>query len=303
MNDLKIEKKHNLNRISLGSNIILNVIFCLIMLACVVPLLLVISVSFSSESSILKNGYQFWPSKFDLAAYSYIFKYGQTILQAYGVSIFVTVVGSVLSLLCITLYAYPLSRSDFKYKNQFAFFAFFTTIFGGGLVPWVMVYSSLLKIDGTIWILIIPYLLNAWWVIIMRTFMKSAVPEELIEAARIDGAGEFRIFFQVVIPLCKAGLATIMLFCLLRYWNDYYLSLIFVKNPNLYTIQYYMYEMLNNISYMLSNSNIPAEARRNLPSESARMAIAVVAVGPIIFAYPFFQRYFVKGLTIGAVKG
>jgi putative aldouronate transport system permease protein len=208
-----------------------------------------------------------------------------------------------LSLLCIALYAYPLSRESFKYKNQFAFFAFFTTIFGGGLVPWVFIYSSFLKIDDTIWILIIPYLLSAWWVIIMRTFMKQAVPESLIEAARIDGAGEFRIFFNLVIPLCKAGLATIALFCMLKFWNDYYLSLIFIKNPNLYTIQYYMYQVLNNISYMLTSTNVPAEARRNLPSESARMAIAVVAVGPIIFAFPFFQQYFVKGLTIGAVKG
>jgi putative aldouronate transport system permease protein len=297
------KKKFDFNRISLPSNIIINVIFILVILLFLLPLLLVVMVSISSEKTILTNGYQYWPAQFDISAYEFIFKSGKDILNAYGTSIIVTGIGSVAATLIIALYAYPLSRSSFAPRNKFAFFAFFTTIFGGGLVPWVFIYSQLFKIDGTLWILIVPYLMNAWWVIIMRTFMKSSVPDELIEAARIDGAGEFRIFFQIVIPLCKAGLATIFLFCLLRFWNDYYLALIFVKDHHLYTIQYYMFQMLSNISYLTSNSNIPAEARRNLPSETARMAIAVIAVGPVIFAYPFFQRYFVSGLTIGAVKG
>ena len=291
------------NRISSPSNIIINVIFILILLLFLVPILLVFIVSFSSEKSINTIGYSYIPLKFDVSAYQYIFKYGQDILHAYGVSIFVTAIGSIVATVIIALYAYPLSRKSFGPRSKFAFFAFFTTIFGGGLVPWVYIYSQFLKIDNTIWILIIPYLINAWWIIIMRTFMTSSVPDELIEAARIDGAGEFKIFFRIVLPLCKAGLATIFLFCLLRFWNDYYLSLVFVKDHHLYTIQYYMYMMLNNISYLTSNSNIPPEARRNLPSESARMAISVIAVGPVIFAYPFFQRFFVKGLTIGAVKG
>lgn len=293
----------HINRISFTSNLIINIIFILILIMFILPIILIIIVSFSSEQSITHNGYSFWPSKWSVEAYKGIFKYGRDILNAYGISIFVTAVGSVAATLIIALYAYPLSRSGFKPRNKFAFFAFFTTIFGGGLVPWVIVYSQVLRIDSTVWILIVPYLMNAWWVIIMRTFMKSSVPDELIEAARIDGAGEFRIFFKVVMPLCKAGLATIFLFCLLRFWNDYYLSLIFIKDSHLYTIQYYMYQMLNNISYLLSNNNIPAEARRNFPSESARMAIAVIAIGPVIFGYGFFQKYFVKGLTIGAVKG
>lgn len=292
-----------INRISRSSNVIINIIFILTLLSFILPIILIIIVSFSSRSSISKNGYSFWPSSFDTSAYKYVFKYSHDILQAYGNSIFVTAIGSIAATLIIALYAYPLSRSSFKPRNKFAFFAFFTTIFGGGLVPWVIVYSQVFKIDGTIWILIVPYLMNAWWVIIMRTFMKSSVPDELIEAARIDGSGEFRIFFRIVIPLCKAGLATIFLFCLLRFWNDYYLSLIFIKDSHLYTIQYYMYQMLNNISYLLSNSNIPSEARQNLPGESMRMAIAVIAIGPVVFGYGFFQRYFVKGIIVGAVKG
>ena len=295
--------KWRLNKISRPSNIIFNIMFILILILFLTPVLLVVMISISSESSVLHNGYHFIPEAFSTASYQFLFKgAGQMIGSAYLMSIFVTSVGSFAATLFIALYAYPLTRKTFKGRNVFAFLAFFTTIFGGGLVPWVQIYQTV-NLTNSVWILIIPYLLNAWWVIIMRTFMQQSVPDELIEAARIDGAGEFKIFFRVVIPLCKAGLATILLFNLLRYWNDYYLSLVFISDHHLYTIQYYMYQMLSNISYLTSNSNVPAEARKDLPGETARMAIAVVAVGPVIFAYPFFQRYFVKGLVIGAVKG
>lgn len=296
-------KLSHINRISPASNIIINIIFLIILFLFIAPVFLIVMVSFSSEKSILKNGYSYWPSQFSLDAYRFVFKYWQDIGRAYGVSLFVTAIGSIAATLVIALYAYPLSRNTFGPRNKFAFFAFFTTIFGGGLVPWVIVYSRVFQIDSTVWILIIPYLLNAWWVIIMRTFMKSSVPDELIEAARIDGAGEFRIFFRIVLPLCRAGLATIFLFCLLRFWNDYYLSLIFIKDSHLYTIQYYMYQLLNNIAYLTTNSNVPAAARQDVPAEGVRMAIAVIAVGPVVFCYGFFQRYFVKGIIVGAVKG
>lgn len=295
--------KWRLNKISRPSNIIINLIFILLLVLFLTPILLVIMISISSEKSVSLNGYQFIPAAFSTASYSFLFKSaGNMIGNAYLMSIFVTTIGSLAATLFIALYAYPLTRKTFKGRNVFAFLAFFTTIFGGGLVPWVQIYQTV-NLSNSVWILIVPYLLNAWWVIIMRTFMSQSVPDELIEAARIDGAGEFKIFFRVVMPLCKAGLATILLFNLLRYWNDYYLSLIFISDRHLYTIQYYMYQMLSNITYLTSNSNLPAEARRELPGETARMAIAVVAVGPVIFAYPFFQRYFVKGLVIGAVKG
>lgn len=303
MENVARKKGHDFNSISWRSNVIINVIFVLTVIVFVMPLILVIAVSFSSQSAINAHGYQFWPSQFSISAYEYIFKYAGDVIHAYGVSVAITAIGSVLSTLIISLYAYPLSRDNFKHKTGFAFFAFFTTIFGGGLVPWFYIYSQVLNISDTPAVLIIPYLMNAWFMIIMRTFMKQSVPEELVEAARIDGAGELRIFFQIALPLCKAGLATIFLFCLVKFWNDYYLSLMFITNTHLYTIQFYLYEMVDNINYIFSNTNVPAAARMNLPADSARMALAVIAVGPVVLTYPFFQKFFVKGLIIGAVKG
>jgi putative aldouronate transport system permease protein len=300
----KTQAGYAFNRISPRANRIINVIFIVICILFIAPLILVVMVSFSSTQSINLHGYQFWPSSFDVASYKYIFRFaGTDLIRAYGNSIFVTAVGSVASTFIIALYAYPLSRDDFTHRNGFAFFAYFTTIFGGGLVPWVFIYSQFLKINDTLWVLMIPYLVNAWWIIIMRTFMKQSIPNEMIEAARIDGAGEFRTFFSIALPLCKAGLATIFLFCLVKFWNDYYLSLIFINNQKLYTIQYYLYSMINGINNLLQNANVPAEARRNLPSASAQMALAVIAIGPVVFTYPFFNKFFVKGLVVGAVKG
>jgi putative aldouronate transport system permease protein len=204
------------------------------------------------------------------------------------------------------MYVYPLSRSSFKAKGFFSFLAYFTMIFGGGLVPWIMVYTRLFKISNSIWILIFPYLMNAWFVMIMRTFYKTSVPESIIESARIDGAGEFRTFLVIVLPLSKAGLATIGLFCTLVYWNDWYLPLMFVTERKFFNIQYLMYQTLVSIQYLTSGSAQFSEAAvvlANLPTESARMAIAIISIGPIVLAYPFFRKYFVKGLTIGAVKG
>lgn len=299
-------KKSIKNQIGIGPNILLNILFIIYSFLCIAPLVLVIIISFTDEKSILKNGYSFFPEQFSTKAYDYLISAGDAIWRAYGISIFVTVVGTVLSLLVICMYAYPLSRSNFKYKNQFAFFAFFTMIFGGGLVPWYIVYTQLIPIKNTIWILIVPYLMNTWFMMIMRTFYKTTIPESIIESARIDGAGEFRTFFVIVLPLCKAGLATIGLFCTLNYWNDYYLPLVFVSKSQNYNIQYLMYQTLITVQNLLNSSNQisnMSEILAKLPSEGVRMAIAVISIGPIVLAYPFFQKYFVKGLTVGAVKG
>jgi putative aldouronate transport system permease protein len=306
MQEKSIKKqRYVFNQISVPANIIFNIIFMAIVLICVVPIILVIMISLTDENVIVKNGYILFPQKLSGAAYQYIMGSGSQIFNAYSISIFVTIVGTIIGLAVMSMYAYPLTRSNFKHKTFFSFFAFFTLIFGGGLVPWVMIYSQLLKIDATIWILIIPYLLNAWWVIILRTFMKTSIPEAIIESGKIDGAGEFRTFLVLVIPLCKAGLATIGLFCMLNYWNDYYLPLIFVKDSTLYNIQYLMYQTLSSIQFLTQSSSAASQAGAagTLPSEGARMAIAVLSIGPVIFAYPFFQQYFIKGLTIGAVKG
>lgn len=303
MKNIDISK--NPNQISRLSNALLNVFFILVSFICIAPIILVIIVSVTDEMEILKSGYTFFPKQFSLKAYEYIAASGQTIWRAYGVSLFNTVVGTLLSVLITCMYAYPLARSGFKYKTFFSFIAYFTMIFGGGLIPWYMVYTHIFKIKDTIWIMIFPYLLNAWYALIMRTFYKTTIHESIIESAKIDGAGEFRIFFTIVLPLCRAGLATIGLFCTLSYWNDWYLPLIFVNNPKMYNIQYLMYQYLLSIQFLSSSSSFSQSslAFKNLPSESARMAVAVLSIGPIVFAYPFFQKYFVKGLTIGAVKG
>lgn len=306
MENWTVEKSNRFNRISTGSNLLLNLMFLLYVAVCMAPLLLVAVISFTDEKEIMQNGYSFLPRLFTTKAYDYVLTAGDTIWRAYGVSIFVTVVGTLLSLLIICMYAYPLSRNSFKYKSQFAFLAYFTMIFGGGLVPWVMVYTQLFTIYDSIWILIFPYLMNAWFVMIMRTFFKTTIHESIIESAKIDGAGEFRTFFVIVLPLCRAGLATIGLFCTLNYWNDWYLPLIFVTDRKYFNIQYLMYQTLASIQFLTSGSANFSESTKvlaDLPSESARMAIAMISIGPIVFAYPFFQKYFVKGLTVGAVKG
>ncbi len=305
--DMTISIKPNrLNRISAGANVSINLFFILCAVVCIAPIILVISISLTEEMDILLFGYNLIPREFSIKSYEYVMKAGEIIWRAYGISIFVTLVGTVLSLLVICMYAYPLSRQSFKYKGQFAFFAYFTMIFGGGLVPWYMVYTHLVPIKGTVWILVVPYLMNAWFVIIMRTFFKTTIHESIIESAKMDGSGEFRTFFVIVLPLCRAGLATIGLFCTLNYWNDWYLPLVFLTDTKLFNIQFLMYQTLMTIQYLTqggSSFSNAAAAMKDLPNEGARMAIAVISIGPIILAYPYFQKYFVKGLTVGAVKG
>lgn len=302
----KAKKYRSIYEVSTFSHILINLLFIALSLICILPIFLVIAISFTEEREILLNGYNLIPQAFSTEAYKFVLQTGDAILKAYGVSILTTILGTIMSVSVITLYAYPLSRSNFKYKNFFSFFAFFTMIFGGGLVPWFMVYSQLFRIRDSIMILIFPYLMNAWYVMIMRTFIKTTVPESLMEAARIDGAGEFRTFFSIVLPLLKPGLATIGLLSCLGYWNDWYLSLVFVTKRELFNIQYTMYQTLSNIQFLTSGSAQFAElgsVLADIPGESARMAIAVISIGPIVFAYAFFQKYFIKGLTIGAVKG
>jgi putative aldouronate transport system permease protein len=303
MNEKKERGVASFNRISFGPNLLLNAVVFVFVALCVFPILLTISVSFSDEKTVLLTGYSFWPTKFSLEAYRYLFKLGDIISRSYLVSLFVTLSGTLVSLAIITMYAYPISRRDFKHRNLVSFLVFFTMVFSSGLVPWYMVYLHLVPIKDTVWVMIFPYLMNAWYVLIMRTFYKTTVPDELLEAAKLDGASEFRTFFSIVLPLSKAGLATIGLFCTLQYWNDWYLPLIFIYNTKLYPVQYVLYSTLNTITWLAQTSTSVGQSIANIPSETARMAIAVLSIGPIIFAYPFFQRYFIQGLTIGALKG
>ncbi|OPX44269.1 L-arabinose transport system permease protein AraQ [Ruminiclostridium hungatei] len=300
------ENSNTLNTVSPFWNGLFHVIFTLYSLACIIPLLLVIGVSFTDEKTVVTSGYNFIPKVFSLEAYKWVVKSGDAIVRAYGLSIMITIVGTILSVSIIAMFAYVISRKDFKYRNTFSFIVFFTMIFNGGLVPWYMVYTNFLHINDTLLAYIIPSLVNAWYVMIMRTFFQTNVPDSIIESAKIDGAGEFRTFIQIVIPLAKPGLATIALFQTLGFWNDWYLPLMLIENAKLYNLQYILYKTLTAIQYLATASNMTqgtAEILAKLPSETARMAMCVLAIGPIILAYPFFQKYFVKGLTVGAVKG
>lgn len=283
----------------------MNIVFTIWSLLCILPLLLVVAVSFTDENTVTIEGYNFIASKWSTYAYNYIFLQGSSILRSYALTIFVTLFGTILSVVVIAMYAYPISRRDFKYRNKFSFFVFFTMIFNGGLVPWYMTLTQLLHITNTIWAYIFPMLVNAWYILILKTFFQTTIPEVLIESAKLDGAGEFRTFWQIVIPLSKPGLATVALFQTLGFWNDWFQPLMFIEDGKLYNLQYLLYRLMINIQYMSevsSTTSVTSELSK-LPGQTARMAMCVLAVGPIIFAYPFFQKYFIKGLTVGAVKG
>ena len=287
-------------------NVFLNLLFIVLSAICVYPVLLIVGTSFATEGSLLEVGYRVIPKEISTYAYTYILSSASTILRAYWVTILSTLLGTLLSVLVNALYAYAISRQDFKYKKFFTFYMFFTMLFSGGMVPWYLVCTRLLHITDTIWALVLPSVCSSWNIIILRTFFLTSVPNAVIESARLDGASEMRTLFGIVFPISLPGLATIGLFAMLGYWNNYYNALMLTNGTKWQNLQLYLYNILTNIS-MLENSNTSINNAsvllKTMPKEAARMAMCVVTVGPIILAYPFFQRYFVQGLTIGAVKG
>ena len=294
--------------VSKRSGVVIHAFFIFYAALCILPLILVLSISLSDETTVIANGYRFIPETFSVSAYEFLFKDMDQIIRSYGVSIFVTVVGTVISVALTACYAYPLSRSDLPYRGFFAFFIFFTMLFNGGLVPWYLVYVNLLDLKNTIWVLIMPMLMSPFFVLVMRTFFSSSIPMSILESARVDGAGEFRTFVRIVLPLSLPVLATVALFSTLNYWNDWYLSMIFISDNKTISLQYLMYRTLLDIQYLTSNSNVASQISSqggmlDLPNKTLQMAMAVVGIGPIVLAYPFFQRYFIEGLTVGAVKG
>lgn len=299
--------KRNPNAISPVANGFLNTFFILYALACIVPVIIVISISFSDETMIVQQGYGVLPRGFTLNAYNYLFKDPELVGRAYLVTIGSTLIGTLLCLLNVALFAYPLSRRDFKFRNFFTFFLFFTMLFGGGLVPYYIVLTNILHLKNNIWALSIPHAFNAFWVIVMRTFYRTTIPDSLIESARMDGAGEWRTYFQIVFPLSLPGLATVSLFTTLGIWNDWFLCMLLTNDQKWMNLNYMIFRALNNMQFLqnivATMGNAGSQVMANLPNETFRMAMCIVAIGPIIFAYPFFQKYFIKGLTIGAVKG
>lgn len=304
------KKKHisavEIRKFGPGTNLFFNIFLAIFALSCVLPFFFIIILSLTKESDITLYGYQFWPKHFVTTSYSYLAKMGHQVLVSFGISVFVTVVGTLMNSLFSSTYAYAISRSDFLYARFFTIFALISMLFVPGMVPTYLVVTQMLHLQDNVWALILPMAFGVYNVLIMRTFFKTSIPESVIESARLDGAGEMRIFRSIVVPLAIPGIATISLFSALGYWNDWMNALLYTNSDSVTPLQYLLVKIANNIQYMAQQmsaggSNVVASA--NLPTEGMRFAVVVVATLPIALTYPFFQKYFVKGMTIGGVKG
>ena len=298
-------KKSGRKKIS-GVNVV-GYLFCgLIALVCLIPFIMVLSASFTSEEAISLYGFSLWPKEFSLEAYKAVFKSPAVVVKAYLVTISLTLAGTAIGLLLQTMTAYVLSRRDFEWRGGFSFFFYFTTLFNGGLVSIYILMTRYLGLKNSYLALLLPLLFNVYNLLIMKSYMLS-VPESLIDAAKIDGCGDFMMLFQVVMPLVRPALATVGLFIALAYWNDWYTAMLYISDNEMFPLQYFLYEQINNIQayrkILSSAASGAVAAAFNLPTQSLKMALTVVATGPIVFAYPFVQKYFVQGITIGAVKG
>lgn len=286
--------------------VLMHIFMILLVLSCVLPFLLMVMASLTEEMTLTRNGYSFFPEVFSLETYRYIIRSAGTILRGYVMTIVVTVIGTVCNLVLTILFAYPLSRKDLPYRSGLSFFLFFTMLFNGGLVPTYMMYANTFHIKNTIFALIVPSLMmNAFYVIMMRSFFSSSIPDSLIEAAKLDGASERKILMSIVVPLSKPMIVTLVLMVGLGYWNDWMNGLYYVTEQKLFTIQMILNNMINNIEFLTRNASMLGSAAANMkiPQVGIRMGIAVIAVLPVLIIYPFLQKYFVKGIVIGGVKG
>lgn len=286
------------------AQIIINIVLVAACFLIIYPLLLVIGVSLTDEKTLLYSGYQVIPSNFSLEAYKYVFKNPTTIIDAYKVTFAFSVIGTALSVLLMAMLAYPLTKKELKGRNFVSFLLFFTMLFSGGLVPSYILITRYLHLGDTIWVYILPSMISVWYTFMMRTFFND-LPKEIFESALVDGAGEFRIFFRMVIPLSKPVIAAVALFIFLGKWNDWFTSLLYINDPKLVSLQYLLQKIMNDIKLLSENSGNMSIQKdtSSIPTESVRMAMAIVVAGPALLVFPFFQKYFVKGLTIGSVKG
>lgn len=277
-------------------------------LACLIPFVMVISASLSNDQSVALNGFSLLPRGITTYTYEYLFdSKGAMLLKAYGITLFTVVVGTLFSVAVTVSYAYVASMKDFKYANTLSFIAWFTMVFSGGLLPWYILTTKYYYLHNNLWALFIPYAINVFNMFLMRNFFKG-IPQELAESAKIDGAGHFRIYFSIMIPLAQVGIVTITLFYALSFWNDFFLSLMLITDRDLYPVQLLLYNMMSNISFLTSGGGgsdafAQGSSQVIIPTMTARMALTCITIGPIILVYPFAQRFFVKGITIGAVKG
>lgn len=282
---------------------VINAVFILLSICCVLPLLLILAASFTSERSLAINGYRFIPEELSFTAFTYIFKSPKQILTSYGVTIFVTVVGTFFSVIFTGMLAYTIARKDFKLSRILSFLVFFTLLFSGGMVPSYIMISKYYHLKDTVWAMMLPYIIMPWHVFLMKGFFAD-IPVSLVEAAKIDGSSEVNTFFKIIIPISKPAFATIGLFCAFTYWNDWWLSMLYIDNPDLTSLQYYLYRIMNNIQFLSSSiqaGNIGIDVG-NLPSETARMALCLVAAGPMLIIFPFFPEILCEGTYRGSSK-
>ncbi|WP_163878453.1 carbohydrate ABC transporter permease [Paenibacillus favisporus] len=269
---------------------------------CLVPMLLVLMISITDEDTILKNGYSLFPEKFSLYAYKVIFTGGTQVLQSYLISIFVTVVGTLLAIVVTAMAGYTLANKSVKYRNAMALYFFITMIFSAGIVPWYLINRSLGLTDNILALIIPSLLFSPFNLFLVRNFM-NGVPDSLRESATIDGANDITIAFRIFLPLCKPVLATIALFYGLDYWNNWWNAIMLIDNKDLYPLQFMLLQLKSEISMINEMTMMAGASDVTTPTESVKMATAIVTIGPIIFLYPYLQKYFVKGLVIGSVKG
>ena len=278
------------------------IIIAIFALLCLFPLVLMIVSSFMNEKEIMAEGYKLFPKEITTSAYDFLFRNPKKLINAYTVTILITVVGTLTGLVIMSMAGYVLSRNDFKYRNAISFFIYFTTLFSGGLVPTYILMVNYLGLKDNILAMILPSMVSAWSIFLMRNFMK-AIPDSLYESAAIDGAGDFRIYWQIFMPLATPSLATIGLFLALGYWNEWYNAMLYIQSQVKFPLQFFLQKIVTQANVQLLIQQGAVVNTSDLPSESIKMATAVVAIGPIILLYPFVQKYFVSGLTIGAVKG
>lgn len=300
------EKKHNRIRkdsVMIAFDVIKYILLTITSLLCVLPFVLIVSGSITSNETILREGYSILPRDISFDAYSMIFKAPKDILQAYKITIYYTAVGTLTGLAVIVLTAYVISRKEFKYRNVVSFLIYFTSIFGGGLVAWYLMYTNILGLKGTTFAIWFPAIISPFLVILMRTFITGSVPDAIVESAKIDGAGHGTVLTRIVLPVLGPGLATVGLFLALGYWNDWYRSSMFSTDSSTWELQFYLYNMLNASQALKAMSQASSVPMDSMPGQTMKLAMAVVATGPVLIFYPFVQRYFVTGITIGAVKG
>lgn len=303
---MRKKKEFNVVAISKRANVIVTFLVAVIAISCTAPYVIAFLISFASKKSIDMNGYQLIPSQFSLEAYRILGLFGKELSTAYMTTIFVVVVGTLMALLITTTYGYVISRSDFRWSKHLTMYVFLTMLFNAGMVPNYMIITKVLSLKNTVWALILPLVVNPYWIIIARTFFKMTVPKEIIESAKIDGANEMRIYWKIVMPVSLPVVATIGLFSTIAYWNSWFEAMLYIDVDYLNTLQYLLIRIQANIDFLTKNASlIGPEAQsmvQDLPKQSFMMALMVVSTLPLVLAYPYFQRYIVGGLTVGSVK-